>query len=59
MDGCVIAQGCAAYNIAPLVYDDSCTHYSDVNHTVEQLQCVVEGPADFSVCTRHGLVLCF
>eukprot|EP01043_Picozoa_sp_COSAG02_P024286 COSAG02_NODE_1323_length_13255_cov_2.890696_7_plen_126_part_00 len=55
----MFAQGCAAYNYAPLVYDDSCEHLSYVNHTRGQLFCIVEGPADFDICTRHGQVLCF
>ena len=54
----IFVQGCAAYNIAPLVYDGTCQHYYTNGTIPQQLSCIVDGPADFDVCTRHGRVLC-
>ena len=55
----IFVQGCAAYNIAPLVYDSSCQHYYSNGTIPEKLSCIVDSPADFDVCTRHGNVFCF
>ena len=56
----VFTQGLSAYNQADLMSDARCAHYYDTNLSVpEELRCVSAGASDFSVCVRHGNVVCF